>query len=248
MFVAVAQMPADPAAIQQAATIAGLALADASRLLAGTLPKVLVRTTAEGERITKALEEAGFVALLGDESAILGDKDRVVARNLELSPEGLVAIDGRGQRFVCPSQTITAFLRGFRRFESTEITKTTKRKLDIGKALLSGGLMLTKKVETVSETTTSVKEAFLLIQCGSGLPEIVLYEHKVNYQCLGSGLQLSTLGNQAALLARLQALAPQVPVDDRLARPGFVAGQPLMAADPVDLAIYLVTLARARGC
>jgi hypothetical protein len=248
MFVAIARIPSDPAALQKAAAITGLALADVSRLLAGTLPRILVRATEESERIIGALEAAGFIALVGTEANIISDKDRVVARNLELLPEGLVAIDGRGQRQECLYPAITSLLRGFRRVESTEITKTTKRKLDVGKALLSGGLLLTKKVETVSETTTSAKESFILIQCAKGLPEIVLYEHKVNYQCLGTDIQLSTLGNQAALLKRLQSHASQASLDDRLARPGFVVGLPTMAADPVDLAVYLVTLARAHGC
>jgi hypothetical protein len=32
-----------------------------------------------------------------------------------------------------------------------------------------------------------------------------------------------------------------------VAKPGFVSGLPLTASDPVDLALYLVTLARTRG-
>lgn len=234
--------------MQQAAAITGVALADVRRLLLGHLPRVLVRATNEGDRVARALDEAGFVAFVGDESKVLTDKARVVARNLELSPEGLVAVDGRGQRQACPFPSITAFLRGFRRLESTETTTTTKRQLDIGKAVLSGGLLLTKKVQIVSTTTTSLKEAFILIQCGGGLPEIMLYEHRLNYQCLGAGLQLSTLGNQAALLTRLRALAPTAPLDDRMNQPGFLAGLPTLSADPVDLAVYLITLARSRGC
>jgi hypothetical protein len=248
MFVAVAKIPVDAAALQRAAAIAGLAVADASRFLAGTLPRVLVRATSEGERIAGALEQAGFVAFSGDETMIPSDKDRVVARNLELSPERLVAVDGRGQRHECPVSAIAAFIRGIRLIETSEIIKTTQRKLDIGKALLTSGLSVTKKVETVSERTTSAKEHFLLIQCGSGLPEIMLCEHRLNYQCLGTGIQPSTYGNQVALLARLRALAPEAPVDDRITRPGFLAGLPAMPVDPVDLALFLVSAARSRGC
>ncbi len=248
MFIAIARMPGDPGALQRAAGIAGVPVADASRLLAGTLPRILVRATPEGGRIADALRAAGFVAFSGDEAAIPSEKDRVVARNLELSASGFVAIDGRGQRQDCPATSISALLRGIRPVETAEIVKTTERKLDLGKALLTSGLSVTRKVETVSERTTSSKEPFVLVQRNDGLPEIMLYEGRLNYQCLGPALQHARFGNFVALLGRLQALAPGAPLDDRITRPGFLAGLPTLSADPVDLALFLVTAARALGC
>jgi hypothetical protein len=248
MFVAVARIPSDPAAHRRAAEITGLAMADVSRLLAGTLPRVLVRATEEGGRIVDALEQDGFVAFTGEASSILREKDRVVARNLELRPGMLAAVDGRGRWHECPFPSITAFLPGVRAVETAEIVRTTERKLALGKALLTGGLAVTKKVETVSERTTSAKESFILIQCGRTQPAIMLYERRLNYQCLGADLQPSTHGNQVALLASLRAMAPAVPLDDRLGRAGFLAGLPPMSIDPVDLAVFLVSEARARGC
>lgn len=248
MFVAVARVPSDANALQRAAEIAGMAVADASRLLAGTLPRVLVRATDEGARMAGALESAGFVAFACEDSAVATEKDRVVARNLEFSTSGLVAVDGRGQRFECPYSSIAALIRGIRLVASTEVIKSTERKLALGKALLTGGLSVTKKVETVQERTTSMKEAFLLLQRSDGEPAILLCEPRLNYQCLGKGIQPSTFGNFMALLARLRELAPHAPLDDRITRPGFLSGLPLMAVDPVDLAIHLVQMAQARGC
>jgi len=245
MFIAVASMPADPEALRRAAGIAGVSLADASRLLAGTLPRILVRATQDGTRISAALEAAGFTVFTGDETSIPAEKDRVVARKLEFSSAGMVAIDGRGQRHECPAASISALLRGVRPVETSEIIKTTERKLDLGKALLTSGLAVTKKVETTSERTTSSKEPFILVQRSDGLPGILLYEGRINYQCLGPALQHSRFANFIALLARLQALAPDVPVDDRITRPGFLAGLPVLPVDPVDLALFLVDRARA---
>ena len=248
MFVAVAQIPPGPAALQKAAAIAGLAVADVSRVLAGTLPRILLRAAPEGEQIAAELTTAGFVAFAAKESAVLTDKQRIVARNLELSPRALVAVDGGGKRQECSSEAIGTLLRGIRLIENSEVIKTVQRKLDLGKALLTSGLSVTKKVETISERTTSTKEAFLLIQRRDGGPDIMLYEPRLNYQCLGPDLQHSTYGNLMALLARLRALAPEAPLDERITRPGFLAGLPLMALDPVDLAVFLVTAARQRGC
>jgi hypothetical protein len=247
MFVAVAKIPPGPAAVQQAAAITGLAAADVSRSLTGLLPRVLVRATAEGARIAGALEAAGFAAFAAEESAVPTDSQRVLARNLELSAEGLVAVTGGGQRHECPGAAIGAFLRGNRIVETSELIKTVTRKLDLGKALLTSGLAVTKKVETVSERTTSTKEPFVLVQRRDGGPDIMLYEHRLNYQCLAPALQPSTYQNLMALLARLRVLAPEAPLDDRITRPGFLAGLPLMALDTVDLALFLVAKARAMG-
>jgi hypothetical protein len=247
MFVAVAQIPSGPAALQRAAGITGLAVADVSRALAGTLPRILLRATLDGEKIVGALEAAGFVAFAADEVAVITDKQRILARNLELSAGGLVAVAGSGERHECPAAAILAFLRGVRLVETSEVIKTVQRKLDLGKALLTSGLSVTKKVETISERTTSTKESFVLIQRRDGRPDIMLYERRCNYQCLGPAILPSTYGNLMTLLARLQGLAPAAPLDDRITRPGFLAGLPLMSLDPVDLAVFLVTKARQRG-
>ena len=248
MFVAIASLPSDPDGVRRAAEIAGIALVDASRLLTGMPPRVLVRATQDGVRIAEALAAAGFTAFVGEVAAIQGDKDRVVARNLECASDGFVAVDGRGQRHDCPAASIAAFLRGLRVLETSELVKTTERKLDLGKALLTSGLAITKKVETTSERRTSSREPFILVQRNDGLPGIMLYEGRLNYQCLGPALQPSRTANFTALLSRLRALAPGAPVDDRITRPGFLAGLPVLSVDPTDLALFLVSEARARGC
>jgi hypothetical protein len=248
MFVAVARIPDDPASLPQAAAITGLAQVDATRLLTGTLPRVLVRGTKEGPRMVAALDAAGFIAFAAEPSAIPTDRHRVVARNLTFTPGGFVVVDLRGQEHACPATSIAALLRGIRHLESSETVKHTEHKLDIGKAILTSGLAITKKVEVTSERRTSSREPFLLIQRSGGQPAIILYEQRLNYQGLGAGLQPSRAANFLALIERLRALAPAAPLDERMLRPGFLAGLPPLSADPADLALFLVTEALARGC
>jgi len=68
-----------------------------------------------------------------------------------------------------------------------------------------------------------------------------------DYRFLGADKQPASHANLERTLVRLRALAPAAPVDDRVAKPGFVGGLPLTSCDPVDLALYLVTLARTAG-
>ncbi len=248
MFVAIAKIPSDSSAVMHAAQITDIAAPDVSRLLAGTLPRVLVRATPDGERIASELNRAGFIAFPGDEKFVLKDKDRVVARNMEWTPKGFVVLDGQGQRHECLASNIEAFIKGSRVLETSETTKSTARKLDIGKTLVMGGIPIMKKVVTTEVKTATDKEAFVLIQRWDDSPEIILYERRLNYQCLGTDLQPSMFANMVALTSRLRGLAPEAPLDDRIGRPGYLAGLPTLSVDALDLAIFLVTQARLWGC
>jgi hypothetical protein len=59
-------------------------------------------------------------------------------------------------------------------------------------------------------------------------------------------MQPSSHSNFELVWRRLSQLAPAGVMDDRVGKPGFVGGLPATAADPVDLALYLVALARTR--
>jgi hypothetical protein len=107
--------------------------------------------------------------------------------------------------------------------------------------------MLTSKVQKESVRTEEKREAFILLQRNDGQPDAIIYERRVDYRFLGADKQPASYANLERTLARLHALAPAASVDDRVAKPGFVSGLPLTASDPVDLALYLVTLAHTRG-
>jgi hypothetical protein len=61
---------------------------------------------------------------------------------------------------------------------------------------------------------------------------------------MGAEMQASSRANLERLWTWLCRLTRPEAIDDRLARPGFVAGLPPTAADPVDLALFMITLAR----
>ena len=248
MFVAVGRKPETSTAVARAAQLGGLALADAVRLLGGTLPRILLRATAEGEALVVALAAEGFVAWAEEPAAVPMDRDRVVVRALDWVQEGFTAQDAQGGHHACPLANVRLLQRGARTHSSTETVKTQERRFDLGKAVMSGGLLLTKKVETAKELTTHAKEPFLLVQRGDGQPDFMIYEHRMHYQCLGAEMTQATLTNLGLLGKRFQALCPQAPLDDRVARPGFVGGLPLLPVDPVDLSLHLVSEARRRGC
>ena len=247
MFLSLGALPARPDAIPRAAQLAGLATADAVRLLTGTFPRILLRNVPEPEALVAALQAEGYLAWASNPAQVQGDARRMLLRDLQWTEDGFLAQDGQGTQH-CPFAAVRLFQRGTRTHAATVLETSTSRKVDLGRALLSGGMMITKKVTTTTERTTHAKEPFLLVQRNDGLPDLMIYEHRMSYQCLGAAMGHATLVNLGLLVAKFQSLCPQAPLDDRVNRPGFIAGLPMLGLDPVDLGLFLVSEARLRSC
>jgi len=246
MLLVAVQAPPPSAPMARAAAAAGLTAADLGNRLRGTLPRVLL-SDADGDHlraIGAELEPLGFQTVVCDARAAPTDAERVVARTLRLEPRALVAVDGAGGEHECPWSMVEAIQRGVRVTTGVEKTTTTETKLDVGRALLSGGLILTRKEKKVTERKTETSELFALVQRGDGEPDVILYERRMDYRFLGRDMQPASRGNLELLVQRLRAAAPRAAFDDRAARPGFVSALPAAPVDSADLALFLITLAR----
>jgi len=249
MLLVIANAPKDPLAQTQGAQLAGLPPADFSRRLAGTMPRVLLAAAPADQigSLVDGFESLGFAAFSCDPAAAPSDDDRLLVRGIEVETGALAFLDGQGTPHRCVAAALSLIQRGVRVTTTSETVTTNERRLDMGKAVLTGGLMLTSKVQKQSVRTEETREPFLLLQRNDGQPDAIIYERRVDYRFLGVEKQPASHANLERTLARLRALAPAAPIDDRVAKPGFVAGLPLTSCDPVDLALYLVTLAHTRG-
>ncbi len=249
MLLVIANTPKDPLARTQAARLVGLPPADFSRRLAGTLPRVLLAAAPVDQvaALVDGFESLGFAAFTCDPATAPSDEDRLLVRGIRVEAGALAFLDGKGEAHPCFGTAVSLIQRGVRVSTTSETVNTTERRLDIGKAVLTGGLMLTSKIQKQSVRTEETREAFLLLQRNDGQPDAIIYERRVDYRFLGADKQPASYANLEKTLARLRNLAPTVPVDDRATRPGFVSGLPLTSSDPVDLALHLITLARTRG-
>ena len=247
MILAVAGIPESADARVLAAKVTGLVLADLNRKLAGILPRVLFTGlgTATAPAMIQGLEALGFVVLTL-EAAAPTDRERVIARRIEFANGTVFATDGQARTHACPQSSISLLQRGARTSTTSEKVTTSERKLDVGRAVMSGGLLLTKTTEKTSIKTSQNVEAFLLVQRNDGEPDLMLYERRIDYSALGVEMQPASRGNLETVWTKLKAMAPAL-VDDRVSRPGFVSGLPTTANDQVDLALFLVALARRVG-
>jgi hypothetical protein len=249
MLLIALRVPTTANAAAAAAQAMGLVLADVTRRLAGPLPRIMM-VDSDPDRVEAArarLDALGFITAACAPEAVPSDEDRLVARRMTFEGSGFVAYDGQGNRHPCPKDAISLFQRGVRISTAEAITKETTKKFDVGRAIMSGGLLLTKKSTTTSTKVTETREAFLIVHRNDGEPDIIMYERQMDYRALGAAMQPSSFSNLDLLAKQLAALVPGAPTDARIGRPGFVNSLPLCAANPVDLAIFLIALAHRRG-
>ncbi len=249
MFLVVVRALVEATAGAQAANVTGLSPADIRHRLQGALPRVLM-SDADGDRLTaisERLDELGFITLVCDPRLAPTDADRVLAKSFRLEPDQLVAVDGGGDEHGVSWTAIEAIQRGNRTHTHKIEEKTVTRKFDATRAVLSGGLILTRKEEKITVRQTETAEPFALVQRSDGEPDVMLYERRMDYRALGRDMQPSSRANLEALVRRLRAAAPAAIYDERVARPGFLTALPSSSVDPVDVGLHLVSLALRRG-
>ena len=132
-------------------------------------------------------------------------------RRFTFEPDALVAGDAR-----LPWSDISVLIRATHRThgESTATVKSTK--LDIGRAVLTGGLMITKTKKTEIVTKTDESEPVLYIFRASGDPAWILHEQRTNFSALGPELTPTAPRNFVVAIQRIRKLATNARFDERL--------------------------------
>jgi hypothetical protein len=238
-------------------------VAENARVLAGTLgvtpyeararvqiqgggPAVVgTRPDASGaEALADQLRSAGFSVLVCD----TGVADEVIAfeaRSFELGHHALVAATSDGERREIPWTCIDLLVRGVSSTRETTRKKVKQRQLSLGRAVVTGGLMLHKTKETEQVSTATTFEGFV-VGYSTVYGPVALRELGVAYQSLGAAMQPSRTANFLHLVGELRRLAVQATFDDRLMRRAVqqqILGPTLDAEDHLDLAVALMARA-----
>jgi hypothetical protein len=137
-------------------------------------------------------------------------------------------------------------LRGVHRVEHTRTQIVQQRKLSLGRAVLTGGLMVTKTVKKSKHEVLVENEGFLQLYA-PGRPPLDFRQADLNYAGLvpaGAALQPSVAANFVQLVAALRAACPRAVYDERLATlPGQarLLGPSLQPERYLDLAVTLLS-------
>lgn len=219
-LVAIVRAPARPdEAARAVADAAGVTLAEARMRLAPEPPALLARLEPDGAAaLVAALRKAGLAALAVD-APCPTDRDRTVARSFAFDDARLTLTPRSGDPMEVEWPDVTAILRGLRASRS-EVERTEKsRSLSVGRAIATGGLVMTRTSrKTVRSSDESTEQVILLYARGGRAA--TLAEGELDFSCLGAGMQASSTANMVELARRLRERAKGAFYDERLLRLG----------------------------
>jgi hypothetical protein len=187
------------------------------------------------------LRAEGIAPILILPEEVEKDADRFQVRDFELGESAIRVTSRRGETVEIPFAEIGLVLRGTWVEEKIDTQVTEKRKLSLSRAIVTGGMLITKVHRNVKQVRSEERDDFLQLYA-PGRPPLAFRSAALRYQGLGAELQPSIHANFNRLIEALRRALPHARWDERLAsRPGHarVLG-PGLTDSHLDLAISLL--------
>ena len=206
---------------QEAAALApllGLGVYDAKLRLGGPTPVVFARVedADRARSLLEALRQRGHGAVACDLARVPSSETLLSPRNYELGAGSFVTLDPAHGRQELPYAEILALIRASQLTSQQLSTVTTEKKLALGRAALSGGLVRHKVTTTSSTSHSEEREQVLYVVRKSGRDALLLCERQLRHEGLGAQRQATSLANFTTLVETLRGLAPDALYDERL--------------------------------
>jgi hypothetical protein len=190
----------------------GLVAYEARIRIGGGLPAVVCTTPdeAHARALLGKLRARRHGAVACDDALVVAADDMVPMRRFAFDHGSIVA--GNEQ---LPFDDVFAVLRATYRTQTEARSEVVEKQTSMGRAIMTGGLMMSKKVTRDETKRTSDREQILYLFRRSGRPWI-LREKSAYYQGLGARMGVSQHENFNTTLALLREYMPRATFDDRL--------------------------------
>jgi hypothetical protein len=226
-------------------------------LLRAPSPMPLLRTDdrARAVELLGKLRGRGHDVVACDAGAVVSGAALSHVRSFVLEADALSVKSATGQDDCVEWNAALAFVRAVHRTRSESIEKNTSQKFDLGRAAMSGGIMVTKNVTTTTKHASEERESVLYVFRQNGAP-LLLQQSRLRYDGLGASRRPSQNDNFAALVRVLRERAPRAAYDERLLAPrpgndriraGANGAVSSSTSDGIDLLAHLVAMAVCRA-
>jgi len=161
------------------------------------------------------LDAAGFDAIKVSDDEVVPIQSRLSVKKISVHENGINAETREGNAVEIPYAGVRIILHamGSQRSTTTETIKETK--IDVGKAVMTGGLSFRKTTEHTIEHTEETREPFVIV-LAPGKPALEFREAGLDYGFLGAELQPSRGANFSALITMLRQRCAGATYDNRL--------------------------------
>ncbi len=194
----------------------GLTPYEARMYLLSGLPAVVLLTPEKSRalELLAKLRGRGHDAIAFDGAAVVASQEMRAVRRFRFEDDALVTESPEPHRL--PYDAVLGTLRATHQTRIELTTEEKARKFSAGSALLTGGLVMTKKTTTSSVTRTEDRQEVLYIFRNDNEPPWLLRESGPKYEGLQDRMASTERANFLTTVAVLRERSPQAIVDDRL--------------------------------
>jgi len=191
---------------------------DARLLLATGLPAIVLMTTVKSAAVEllSKLRGRGVDALAFDSAAVVSNRTMFSPKSFRLESDAMAVETPEPQLLVFAD--VIAMLRATHETRTEATSQQKERSFSAGRALLSGGLVMTKTRETTVRSRSDTKQEVLYVYRGAGQAPWILRESGMRYDGLGEKRAATEHANFVTVVDMLRARAPKAIYDDRLVR------------------------------
>jgi hypothetical protein len=184
--------------------------------LTAGLPAIVLMSTDRERAVTvyNRIAARRHGTILCDSDDVVPSQAMVSMRRFRLEPDAVLADDSAAETRL-EYDDIHVLLRAVHRTSDTDVEHIRERKFRPGMALLTGGLVMTKKQVREVERTREGREEVLYIFRQSGATPWLLYESS-QFQGLGKDLDPTRHGNFMTTIRLLRERSRFAKYDERL--------------------------------
>jgi hypothetical protein len=212
----------EPDIIEKASTIVNKDPYQTRLSLSGGIPKLIAHyhSVQEAESTAQNLRDLGLIAFICKDSELRKPSKIFTAHTMKFLEGEAVFRDKGGQTKRIATSDVFLILKGGMQPPSEEETTETKRKINWGATILTGGIPIWRSVrEKISGVAVREEPLVRLYNRESVEPMVQMLQHGMAYSFLGAQIAPSSLANFNTVVAKLRELFPQAGFDDSLIKP-----------------------------
>ncbi len=233
----------------------GLTPYETAMMLRGAGPVIVFRSEDRSRTalVLDRLRARGHDAVSCELDTVVSSDEMFRPKTFRFEPDALVA-SGNGEERRLAFSDVFAYVRATHATRVEDTVTTQQRSVSIGRAAMTGGLLMSKTVSSESKRVSNEREAVLYVFRSDAAPWL-LASTQLRYDGLGPSMRRSKVENFDVLLQMLREVAPTAPYDARLlavrANPVILtAGARHLSASSSsthDLLAHVVAMALGKG-
>ena len=228
--------------------------------LVGGLPAVIISSAAAGPSLSlnDKMRARGHRSFAVPAEDVVPSDVMIAPKRFALEPDALVSADDPSLRL--PYADVLGIFRAMHSTRTELHTETKEKKFSMGRALVTGGIVMSKTTTKGHTSVSNEREQLLYLFRASGQTPWCFWERGTNYGGLGKEMLPSSAQSFLALIGKLRQLAPQAVYDERLLTPRGAPNRPVRvggggdavsssSGGGVDLLAHVIalTIAEKRG-